>query len=162
MKGLFILRENGCQVEPLAAHCLYKDPDAVPTIYPNYEDAFYFGRGPLMTKGVRSYYNYSIVTNHDQRFKGPQYFIKDPDRIFTPSYENGWEFAFWDFMTPKNGYPSAHEIITGKIPIEATTPPPTFGSTIYVLDQNSECSNNQGFETPEAIKRGEIFNWVLT
>ena len=78
LQGLYILQETGCQTLPYQSHCLYKDPDAV-EIYFDFEGAYYFGRGPLMTKGIRNYYNYGVVTNHDERFRSPQYFNLNPD-----------------------------------------------------------------------------------
>ena len=66
-----------------------------------------------MTKGVRNYYKFSTWVNKDELNKGDSYFLKDPSRVLNADLERGFDFAFWEWMTPRGGQPSAHEIITG-------------------------------------------------
>lgn len=87
----------------------------VPSIYEDVLDAQYFGRGPLLTSGVRNYAGFGAVKTSDIPSRRPNFYLRKPESIDNGDALNGWDLAFWDWMTPKNGIYSAHEVMTGHV-----------------------------------------------
>ena len=97
-------------------------------------DDFYYGRGPLQLQ-----WNYHYGAFAEDYYSSADLLLYDPNKLVTDS-EAAFASALWRWMTPMDGKPSPHQVMTDQYEEQANfNRYPSFGMTINVLNGEAEC-----------------------
>ena len=97
-------------------------------------DDFYYGRGPLQLQ-----WNYHYGAFAEDYYSSADLLLYDPNKLVTDS-EAAFASALWRWMTPMDGKPSPHQVMTDQYEEQANfNRYPSFGMTINVLNGEEEC-----------------------
>ena len=97
-------------------------------------DDFYYGRGPLQLQ-----WNYHYGAFAEDYYSSADLLLYDPNKLVTDS-EAAFASALWRWMTPMDGKPSPHQVMTDQYEEQANfNRYPSFGMTINVLNGEQEC-----------------------
>lgn len=143
--GLVYSLEKGCSAEskPCSQYNLCASEYAKD--FPCAQGKQYFGRGPLMIRNNINYGRASKALFGDDRL------LKSPDLV-ADDPTVAWRVALWQWMTPLEGRPSAHEVMIGSWsdnrkggllnfpgPQKSTVAASSFGTSISVIAGQKEC-----------------------
>lgn len=131
--------EHGCKDDPSSCNSYNgKCDDAYwGKVYPCANDKYYFGRGPFQLSWNYNYGAFSnMVTGNVSTY------LDNPDMVATDGTVSMLS-AFFFYMSPSNGYPSMHEVVTGfykpnKVDIDNGNTL-GFGTTINIINGGIEC-----------------------
>ena len=97
-------------------------------------DDFYYGRGPLQLQ-----WNYHYGAFAEDYYSSADLLLYEPNKLVTDS-EAAFASALWRWMTPMDGKPSPHQVMTDQYEEQANfNRYPSFGMTINVLNGEQEC-----------------------
>ena len=97
-------------------------------------DDFYYGRGPLQLQ-----WNYHYGAFAEDYYSNADLLLYEPNKLVTDS-EAAFASALWRWMTPMDGKPSPHQVMTDQYEEQANfNRYPSFGMTINVLNGEEEC-----------------------
>ena len=114
-------------------------------------DDFYYGRGPLQLQ-----WNYHYGAFAEDYYSSADLLLYEPNKLITDS-EAAFASALWRWMTPMDGKPSPHQVMTDQYEEQANfNRYPSFGMTINVLNGEEEC----GTAYDEDANRNRIGHFI--
>ena len=144
--GYYFQQEPACAVgganygQDICSYCDASDADygaACAWLYADDStkvDDFYYGRGPMQLK-----WNYHYGAFAEDYYSNADLLLYEPNKLVTDS-EAAFASALWRWMTPMDGKPSPHQVMTDQYEEQANfNRYPSFGMTINVLNGEQEC-----------------------